>query len=113
MQSQYRDAHSASVDELIVVDEVPVGRCWTDLAPDSLRLLDLLVSSEFRGRGIASAVMRELKSRATAAGVPILLTVWADNEPARRLYDAMGFVPATERTAAGYMALRWDGGCDE
>jgi ribosomal protein S18 acetylase RimI-like enzyme len=54
----------------------------------------MYVAPEARGRGVGRALLTEAIARARAwDGVDlVLLTVSAINEPARRLYDSLGFV---------------------
>ena len=69
-------------------------------------LLDLAVSPEARRQGIATVVMHGLIAQARSAGVPLTLSVWPANDPARRLYDRLGFVPAPGPADDGYHHLR-------
>ena len=104
-RGQYRAAHPDSTDRLIVVDGEVAGRCWTDLDDRQLRLLDLAVRPAYQRRGIAAAVLRGLLAEAERAGVPVTLSVWQDNIPARRLYNGLGFVEH-EPAQNGYLSLR-------
>lgn len=97
-QSQYRSAHPDAREYLICWPDraagSPVGSCWLDDRPDGLRVLDIAVLREHRRRGVARTVLAELGGRAAAAGKPVRLSVWHENEPARQLYRALGFTPA-------------------
>lgn len=104
--AQYRDAYPDSADELIVVADEVVGRCWTDLSAQALRILDIAVVPAHQGRGVATAVMTEQLRLAASAGVPVVLSVWSDNEPARRLYTHLGFAQ-TAGDANGYVTMTW------
>ena len=72
---------------------VAVGSCWLSDSPERLRVLDIAVLVEHRRAGIARAVMTELCRRAAAADKPVRLSVWHDNDPARTLYEDLGFRP--------------------
>lgn len=53
---------------------------------------DLVVSPDFRRRGIAKALMTEAEKRAKALGAERLsLTVWRFNDDAQALYEALGY----------------------
>lgn len=53
---------------------------------------ELFVSASYRRLGIARALMAELEARARAAGASSLTVLTAaDNDPAKALYQAMGF----------------------
>jgi GNAT superfamily N-acetyltransferase len=54
---------------------------------------DLFVRAAYRGRGLASAVLAEVRRTAEALGVRALLVeVGPDNDRARRVYTRSGFV---------------------
>jgi ribosomal protein S18 acetylase RimI-like enzyme len=95
-QAQYR-MHPGAAEYLICrgdgQDRITVGACWLSDSPEQLRVLDIAVLAEHRRQGIARSVLAELCSRAAAAGVPVRLSVWSENAPARALYRALGFVP--------------------
>ncbi|NJQ05548.1 GNAT family N-acetyltransferase [Streptomyces lonarensis] len=57
------------------------------------------VAPEQRGRGLGRALMVEAERVCAAAGLRLLgLHVFADNTPARRLYDALGYRTVTVNT---------------
>jgi GNAT superfamily N-acetyltransferase len=58
-----------------------------------------------RGRGLGARLMNELAKAALAAGFSCLsLSIDADN-PARRLYERLGYCePSSERTACGWFS---------
>lgn len=70
---------------------VPVGRVWLAESGTETRLLDISVLPAWRGRGIGAACLTTLQARAGARRVPLRLHVQTDN-PARRLYERLGFV---------------------
>jgi ribosomal protein S18 acetylase RimI-like enzyme len=107
-REQYRHEHPDAQDHVVVVDGVPVGRCWTAESERQLWILALAVLSTSRGRGVATAVLRDVCEHAASSGRTVGLSVWAANEPARRLYERLGFRPGTE--SGGYLAMLWDAG---
>ena len=56
---------------------------------------------EYRGRGVASALIRDAKKKADLANLPLGLLVADDNPKARRLYDSLGFRQVGRRPFAG------------
>ncbi|MDE7420182.1 MAG: GNAT family N-acetyltransferase [Muribaculaceae bacterium] len=56
---------------------------------------------EYRGRGVASALIRDAKKKADLANLPLGLLVADDNPQARRLYDSLGFRQVGRRPFAG------------
>jgi GNAT superfamily N-acetyltransferase len=62
------------------------------LVDDTAGLYCLTVDERFRRQGLARAVIRALLQEATTSGLRwVWLSVVADNEPARALYDRLGF----------------------
>ncbi|MBO4965822.1 MAG: GNAT family N-acetyltransferase [Muribaculaceae bacterium] len=63
----------------------------------------LSVRPESRGKGVASALIKEAVRLASSCGKPVGLLVDKDNDRARRLYESLGFQPQGERPFAGIM----------
>ncbi len=61
----------------------------------------LCVFPEYRGRGIASALIEATAERARRAGKPLGLLVDKENPRARRLYERVGFREVGERPFMG------------
>ena len=72
--------------------------------PDEIQLLNLMVAPEFQNLGIGSAVLRELLAGARQSGLPVRLQVMKVN-PARRLYERLGFVVIDE--SATHFRMIW------
>jgi ribosomal protein S18 acetylase RimI-like enzyme len=70
------------------------GYGWVD---DETPELAIAVAPEAVGRGVGTAMMRELLARARGQFPGVSLSVRRDN-PARRLYARLGFVPVAEAT---------------
>ena len=71
---------------------VPVGRLWIDEWRDQIRLVDIALLAECRGRGLGSRLIGDVLARGAAAGKPVTIHVEAHN-PALRLYRRLGFQP--------------------
>jgi ribosomal protein S18 acetylase RimI-like enzyme len=104
----YAARHPHAEHRLVLVDERPAGRLWVAREPAELRLVDISLLPAHRGSGLGTTLLRALQQEATAAGMPLRLSVARDN-PARRLYARLGFTPveAMEAGAAPYLALEW------
>jgi RimJ/RimL family protein N-acetyltransferase len=86
-----------------------VGRLYTDERDDELRVIDIIIAPAWRGRSIGSAVLAELIDGAAAAGRIVTIHVERFN-PARRLYERLGFVPVEEGPIYTRMERRPPGG---
>jgi GNAT superfamily N-acetyltransferase len=82
-------------DQVITLDDHPVGRLVLDRRPTGIRVVDVAVVPAQQGRGIGSVVLRRVLEEADAARLPVTLHVVTTN-PALRLYERLGFVPVDE-----------------
>ena len=75
-----------------------VGFGLAILPADQAELLTLAVHPDFRRRGVATAIIRELNSHAVGRGAESwVLDVAEDNQSARRLYLSLGFTELARR----------------
>jgi ribosomal protein S18 acetylase RimI-like enzyme len=91
----YEIAYSGADHQLILVDEKPAGRILVFRDKDGNRLVDIALLSEYRNLGIGTRLLRELIGKCETAGLPLRLQVLKNN-PARRLYERLGFVTTGE-----------------
>lgn len=80
----------------------PVGRVYLHQAADDIRLMDVALAAAWRGRGLGTALMHALLAFADAAGCSVSLHVEPYN-PARRLYERLGFAHVETRGYYQYM----------
>lgn len=92
--------------ELLVVelDDEAIGRLYRCILGGELRVLDIALLPPWRNRGHGSRLLDGILAEAAAAGIPVTLYVEAHN-PARRLYDRLGFVLMEEGDV--YDLLEW------
>ena len=76
--------------DLIIWDGNRVGRLYVDRADDEIRIIDIALLPEYRGRGIGRGLITLLIEEAEKANKPVRLRVEPDN-PALRLYEQLGF----------------------
>lgn len=77
--------------EIILVDNTPAGRLYVQRKPDDIRIIDIALLPEFRGKGTGSKIMKELMNEADNENLPLSLHV-EQNNPALGLYENLGFV---------------------
>jgi ribosomal protein S18 acetylase RimI-like enzyme len=82
-----------------------VGKLVLDEQRQQLRVVDIAVDPACRGRGFASAVLRQLQQQALETGRDVVLSVAIDNAPALRLYCSLGF--EEEARDAVRASMRW------
>jgi GNAT superfamily N-acetyltransferase len=103
-QRRYYEEHyrGASFD-VIVVDGMPAGRLYVARWPEEIRVVDIALLPEHRGRGVGTGLMGELLAEAAAAAKPVSIHVEKFN-PALRIYGRLGFSVVEDRGV--YLLLR-------
>lgn len=72
-----------------------VGRLLLDRNLDHWRIVDICVLAAYRGQGAGGAAIAECRRKCGHLGIPLRLSVATAN-PARRLYERMGFAHVSE-----------------
>ncbi len=90
----YATQHPRAERSIVVIDGAPAGRIIVDRATHAggeIRLVDIALLPEHRGKGTGTALLTSLLAEARAARKPITLHVLRGS-PAARLYARIGFV---------------------
>ena len=97
----FREHWNTANRRVIVVDGLDAGVLEVERRPDAIWLANIEIAPEYQGRGLGSAIIRDLLTEARARGVPLTLQVNRVNR-ARALYERLGFVE-TGRTETHYL----------
>lgn len=100
----YREHFADASFDVLVVGGEPVGRLTVARWPAEIRIVDVALLAEFRGRGTGTAVLRSLLAEGEASGRPVTIHVEKYNR-ALALYARLGFAPAADRGA--HLFMRW------
>lgn len=73
--------------------DFPTVSCPQIPVDSSVYIAELMVHSNFRGRGVATDLMNNYLSQAAINCTDVVIRVWKDNKPAMMLYKKMGFIP--------------------
>ena len=95
--------HGASLDVLLVAG-APAGRLYVSRRPREIRLMDIALLPAFRGHGIGERVLRDLCTEADRDG-KVLSMHMESNNPARRLYERLGFRVVHQAEPGVYLRL--------
>jgi len=107
-QHAHYQAHYRGADFLVIVRAgAPAGRLYLASWAREHRLIDIALLPAERGRGLGTALMRDLMDEAAAAGKALSIHVEQFN-PAMRLYRRLGFLGVEEQGV--YELLRWTPG---
>jgi ribosomal protein S18 acetylase RimI-like enzyme len=93
--AHYRANYPGATLDLVEVDDVAAGRLYVHRGTGDIRIMDIALAPEFRGRGIGTSLLRSLIDEADASGRKLSIHVEMNN-PARSLYDRLGFRPVGE-----------------
>ena len=86
----YRQNYTGASFDLLLIDDVPVGRLYVLRGAREIRIIDIALLPEYRGQGIGTRVLQELLEEADRAAKSVTIHVEVFN-PARSLYDRLGF----------------------
>ena len=103
--TEYRRNYPDASFDVVEIDSEPAGRLYVDRRADDIRIVDITLLPTYRGRGIGTALLRGLLAEAAASGKRLSIHVEVHN-PARALYERLGFVPIEERGVYLLMAAR-------
>jgi ribosomal protein S18 acetylase RimI-like enzyme len=111
LQQQHEAQHShygiayPDAERLVIVHGgEDVGRLYLDEFPTQVRIIDIALLPEARGRGLGEAIMRDIGADAAARGKRVSIHVEKQN-PARRLYDRLGFETVEDKGV--YDLMEW------
>ncbi len=76
--------------EIILVNGAPAGRLYVQRKKDDIRIVDIALLPEFRGKGTGSKILKELMAEADRQNLSLSLHVEQFN-PALGLYERLGF----------------------
>lgn len=94
---------------LIEADGELVGMIQLFEHADSLEIAEVQIEPVHQGRGIGTAVIRDVICRAANDGLPVNLRVGRKNEGALRLYERLGFKVVGESETHRRMTHRPEG----
>ena len=100
----YLEQFSQAEFNIILLNGEPVGRLYTDLRSDEIRIVDIALLTAYRGQGIGSAYMKDVIAQARAAGLAVRIHVERYN-PAMSLYKRLGFQKIGDNGV--YFLMEW------
>lgn len=99
-QRHYSDADFWVIER----DDVPAGRLYLGEMEDELRLIDIALMPEHRGKGLGTAMLCDVMGAAADRGKAVRAHVEKTN-PARRLYARLGYRVIEDKQI--YDLLEW------
>lgn len=108
-QSQhYARAYAGTSDfRIIEANDSPIGRLYLSRTSSDLRIVDITLMPAWRRKGLGGALLAAVIVEAGTTGRSASIHVEEQN-PARRLYERLGFrVDQTTTPAPPYVLMRW------
>jgi ribosomal protein S18 acetylase RimI-like enzyme len=102
--ADYRANYPDASFQIIERDGVAAGRLLVLREEEKIHVIDIALLPEHRGTGIGTHFLRELQDEAKAAEKKLSIHVEQFN-PARRLYERLGFQQVEEKGV--YLLLEW------
>lgn len=100
----YRKYYPEASFDLVLEDGVPVGRLYVARWTREIRLVDIALVPAARGRGLGTALVRDLLAEGERTGKAVSIHVERFN-PALRLYRRFGFREIEEK--GPYFLMEW------
>ena len=94
-EHRQRVLHRFACAEIVLVDGEESGILKLDRDATPWHLIQVQLLPELHGRGVGTRLLREVVRQARAAAIAVQLDVLKVN-PARRLYERLGFVVAED-----------------
>jgi len=104
----YRTQFPRARFDIIELDGAPIGRIVVDRPGTAIHIIDQAIVPAWRNLGLGTTIMRALMQEAAGAGLPMRLMVFSGNDPSRRLYERLGFVPVRE--TGTHVEMEWRAG---
>lgn len=94
-QFSFQHAHYmeqyAGADFLIIKQGAnQIGRLYKEYRADEIRIIDIALLPEYRGKGIGGKIMKSILAEAEKKGIAVRIHV-EHNNPAMKLYNRLGF----------------------
>ncbi len=94
--AHYTQNYDSTTYSVVVVDGFPAGRLYVARWAEEIRIVDIALLPTARGRGVGTALLRDLIDEAATAGKRVSIHVEREN-PALRWYERLGFTCVEER----------------
>lgn len=105
--THYRRHYPDAKFWIIESESHPVGRLYLELRDDEIRLMDIALLPEHKGRGVGTVVVTRIIEIAAENAIAVRLHVEPDNR-AVNLYRRLGFVKLEDRGV--YQFMEWRAG---
>jgi ribosomal protein S18 acetylase RimI-like enzyme len=103
----YHEQISTAKFDIIELDNEAIGRLYVDRRVDEIRIIDIALLPEYRGKGFGGKFMKSLLDEAISSKRSVTIHV-EHNNPAMHLYQRLGFRHV--RDEGVYFFMEWKAG---
>jgi ribosomal protein S18 acetylase RimI-like enzyme len=100
----YTQNYPGAEFQIILTGEQPIGRLYTHKRENEIRIMDISLLPEYRGRGIGSSMLNRILEEASNDHLSVSIHVERNN-PALHLYERLGFCLIED--IGIYLFMRW------
>jgi ribosomal protein S18 acetylase RimI-like enzyme len=104
-RAYFQEHFDPSQEQIVILEGEEIGVLAIEEKEDAVFLSKVYLLPEYQGQGIGTHLMRSVLDGAFGRGLPVTLRVLKVN-PARRLYERLGFVVAGETETHTLMEAR-------
>lgn len=90
MHTSYAENFPSAQHHIVSRSGKDVGRIYTNISHDEIRILDMIIHAQVRGSGIGSELMRTMIYHSNDSDKVLRFYVWATNTEAQRFYHHHG-----------------------
>lgn len=108
--AHYRQHYPTAEYDVIESAEKPVGRLYVDRWKREIRIMDIAILPEYRGKGIGTQLLLDLQHEAAGVGKSLTIHVERFN-PALHLYERLGFRMIEDKGV--YFLMEWTPSADD
>ena len=94
-QHHYTTNYKNACFQIIKLDEKPIGRLYVAELADEIRIIDITILTEFRGKNIGTSLIEEILHDADKKNKAVQIYLETDNQSAN-LFARLSFVPVTD-----------------
>jgi GNAT superfamily N-acetyltransferase len=104
-QHQYYQANYPNAQfQIVELAGAPIGRLYVDRWADQIRIIDIALLPEYRGRGVGAQLLEAILDEGRRIHLPVTIHVERFN-PALHWYERLGFQVVEDKGV--YLFLKW------
>jgi len=102
----YESEYPGAEFQIIMVGDRLAGRLYVHRREREIRIMDIALLPEFRGQGVGTRLLNDILVESERTARPVTIHVESFN-PARRLYERLGFVQVASNGVYFLLEKRW------